>query len=1437
MTSPGHGKTPVDPPHRPRFGPSMYYGLAVALTAPMLFLREAIPVLSNDKPLLILFMLPILISALLGGLGPGLLATVVATVGTNYFLIPPFHSFSMMSGTDSLQWGTLIANGILVSVMSELLHRSRRREIGRWQQLSTMRDELLQSETRFQLVFEQAAVGMALIGPDGHWTLVNSKACEIVGYSNEEFQQRTFLDITHPDDVNISRKQMKRLTARELESYSLEKRYLRKDGTAIWCDVTVAAIWKADGTPEHFITVIEDIQRRKEAEAELKDSEQRFRRMIDEMPWPLCHVDKERIRLKGNARFQQVFGYSPADVPTLDDWWQKAYPDPAYRQWALNTWNAAVERAAEAGKDIEAIEYRVTCKDGSRRSVLISGIALGDEFLATFLDVTEQRQTEDALRRSQMQLRRFIECVPTNIAMFDRDMNYLAASEHWIADYCQGNTDIVGRHHYAVNPDISEEWKQVHRRGMAGEMLKKDEDRWLLQDGSTRWINWVVLPWTDEYGEIGGLIIYSENVTARKQAQDGLRAAQAAALEDQRKARLAALNLMEDALAAQASAEAANALLRESEDRLVMAQTSAHIGIWDWDIRNDVTYWSPECERLYGVAPGGLRSNEVWRSRVHPDDLELVDSQWESHIAKGEAFEVEYRMRMDSGEIRWLVSKGSAQYDSEGKPIRLSGIALDITERKRTEEQLRQLAQAVDQSPENVVITDLDGKVEYVNESFLLNTGYRREEIIGQSSRLLQSGKTPKSTYESLWSALTAGNNWKGEFINKRRDGSEYVEFAIINPIRQADGRITHYVAVKEDITEKKRLGQELDQHRHHLEELVASRTRELEAARALADAANQAKSSFLANMSHEIRTPMNAVIGLTYLMRKSSATTEQLARLDKIDGAARHLLSIINDILDLSKIEAGRLELEETDFLLGAVLDNVQSLIAEQARSKGLSVEMDTDSVPRWLHGDPTRLRQALLNYAGNAIKFTHSGTVWLRVRLLQEFGTGLLLRFEVEDTGIGIPPEKLGGLFEAFSQGDVSTTRKYGGTGLGLAITRRLAHMMGGEAGAESVEGQGSTFWFTCRLKRGVGIAQDMTAEREQGSGESELRKRHSGARILLAEDNPINREVATDILQGVGLVVDTAENGRIALEKVRSGQYQLVLMDMQMPEMDGLEATRALRSEAAGKDIPVVAMTANAFEEDRNACLAAGMNDFVAKPVVPALLYGTLLRWLPAKTAGGDASTAPGIAAAPATPGPSLQDWAAIPGLDTGQGLAVVQGNGDKYRRLLQMFADSHGNDMQRVQGYLTEGKADEAQRIAHSLKGVSATLGARLVSDLAAKLNTALRQQAGLEECATLAQQCEEALTSLVQAIQALPEKSSPTLASPTAESAELAKQVVAELTALLADSDIRAGTLAAESAGLLRAHLGDCYEPLMQQIGQFDYEQALATLRSFVARKG
>ena len=542
------------------------------------------------------------------------------------------------------------------------------------------------------------------------------------------------------------------------------------------------------------------------------------------------------------------------------------------------------------------------------------------------------------------------------------------------------------------------------------------------------------------------------------------------------------------------------------------------------------------------------------------------------------------------------------------------GEIIDISERKAAEEQIRKLSMAVEQSIESVVITDLDSRVEYVNEAFVRISGYSREEVIGQTAQLLKSGQTPRETYDALWVALEAGRPWRGEFINRRKNGEIYFENTVIVPIRQPGGRISNYVAIKEDVTEKRQIEVELERYRHHLESVVEERTAALSVAKEAAEAASRAKSTFLATMSHELRTPMNAIMGMTAMALRRATDPRQIEQLSKARQASQHLLALINDILDISRIEAERLSLDQLDFRLQGVVDNLRTLMGDSVAQRGLAlvIEVAPELAQMPLRGDPLRLGQILLNLVGNALKFTPSGQIGVTARVEAETANDVVLRFEVRDSGIGIAAEDQRRLFATFEQVDGSMTRKYGGSGLGLAISKRLARMMGGDMGVMSEIDVGSTFWFTARLPKGSDYAIRPPALATPDVEEA-LRSRFSGVRLLLAEDDLVNQEVVKALIEESGIEVDVAGNGAQAVEMAGQTPYRLILMDMQMPVMGGIEAARAIRQLAAYADTPILALTANAFEDDRRACLAAGMNDFITKPTEPGRLLASLLHWL--------------------------------------------------------------------------------------------------------------------------------------------------------------------------------------------------------------------------------
>jgi len=629
------------------------------------------------------------------------------------------------------------------------------------------------------------------------------------------------------------------------------------------------------------------------------------------------------------------------------------------------------------------------------------------------------------------------------------------------------------------------------------------------------------------------------------------------------------------------------------DDGMYLDVNDGFVGTFGWQ-RNEII----------GKTSRGIH---IWKN---PSDRQLLLNALQ-HDGRCKNLQVDLKTR-EGKEIASLVSASAIVIKGDRC---LMSITRDITERKIAEDQLRKLSLAVEQSPESIVITNLDAEIEYVNQAFLTITGYERNEVIGKNPRILHSGQTPTETFDSLWDALTHGHIWRGELYNRRKDGSECIEFAIITPIHQTDGRITHYVAVKQDITERKRLELELSHHRDRLEELVSSRTAELALAKEAAETANLAKSTFLSNMSHEIRTPMNAIIGMAHVMLRSGATPEQSVRLGKINTAALHLLGIINDVLDISKIEAGKLVLENAAINVQAILHDVSVLIAERARGRGLWLRIENSVDLPFLSGDPTRLKQALLNYAANAVKFTEQGGVTLRASVQDECDDAISVRFEVRDTGIGIAPEVQSRLFADFEQADNSTTRHYGGTGLGLAITKRLAELMGGHAGVESTPMLGSTFWFTARLGKQSSRADSLPEA--TNDAEQRIRQHHTGRHILIVDDEPLNREIAQDLLDDCGLQIDTADDGLEAIDLTRRNSYALILMDVQMPNCDGLDAARKIRQIPGYETTPILAMTANVFTDDRTRCRAAGMNDFIAKPFDLDSFFATVLRWLEPKT----------------------------------------------------------------------------------------------------------------------------------------------------------------------------------------------------------------------------
>ena len=1027
-------------------------------------------------------------------------------------------------------------------------------------------------------LYEFAPVGYLSLNDDGLISTCNLTGAAMLGTEHKHLLNRPFAKLIAKGDLDRWQRHFYHMKFHGGQN-QIDIAMNHADGSQHQIRVDCRRM-DGDAVAQALRVTLTDISELKASERALRLSNERLSVAHRASKAGTWDWDMEAGVLTWSEELFRLFGLDAATGASFETWHKILHPDDLHA--AEETLRAAIRdhvppinayRIVLPTGEVRWIEaYGDTIDDGQGKPLRMTGICI---------DVTERIGTERQLKSLvQEQTAILASRVVGIVKLRDRHFVWVNAAFAEMMGYTQ--EELIGQPTRMTYPDdlahaaFSEAAYPVIQRGE----VFRTETAYQRKDGSLGWY------------DLSGALLYPGStesiwsfvdISVRKRAEQALR------LSNERYR--AAFHTTLDSIN-----------INRLNDGLYIEANQAFLDIMGYTRDEVVGRTSLELD--------------IW---AYPADRQhLVELLQRDSVCRN----LETRFRKKNGETIWGLMSATLT-DLDGTKCIIS-TTRDITEIKHTQDELARyqmrLEQLVQQRTADLLATetraskvlqasadglygiDSNGNTTFMNPAACRVLGYREDQVLGRNAHaLFHHSKFDGTPYPvevcpthnvlRLRKEIRIDNE-----VYWHADGHPVPVMYAVHPLVQQDGGCGAVISFVDVSVQR---------------EAVAAR----ELALMAAEAATRAKSAFLANMSHEIRTPMNAIIGLASLLRqRGGLTDDQRNKLGKILGAADHLLALINDILDLSKIESGKATLELADFSLTGMLDKITTLFADRVQAKGLRFTIDTDHLPAMLSGDVTRLSQALINYLGNAIKFTESGEITLRGALLEEASDDLLVRFSVEDTGIGMTDEQRGRMFNAFEQADSTTTRRFGGTGLGLAISRHLAHLMGGEVGVEARPGGGSVFWFIARLGK-VATAHfgDTGSGFIPSNAERVLQREYGGTRLLLAEDDEINREIAGDMLMDVGLSVDFAEDGRQAVAMAKKIRYDLILMDMMMPEMDGVEATQAIRQLPGYARTPILAMTANAFEEDRKVCLDAGMNDHLGKPVIPADLYSILLHWL--------------------------------------------------------------------------------------------------------------------------------------------------------------------------------------------------------------------------------
>ncbi|MES2075753.1 MAG: PAS domain S-box protein [Pseudomonadota bacterium] len=1144
---------------------------------------------------------------------------------------------------------------------------------------------------RSRLDGAERAAGLALQGAgEGVWDwqvrprrlTLSPRYGELLGYAAGAFAPGPddWIEHVHPDD----RERVERDIAGYLgaaagpdDAFASEYRMRCRDGGWKWVLGRGMVVERdAGGRPLRASGTLSDISERRAAEAA------RVRAIVDATPGAMLVADKAGRVRHANAAALRCLGYAGGALAGLS--LDQLVPDAM--------------RSNGRGRELFArpqLPGRVLTAqraDGSRFPAMVhlSPLSLAGEELALMAlrDMTQRKRAEEALHASSERYRLIVQTAAEGVWMTGADdlTSFVNPTMARMLGYQP--EQMVGRAMREFMDAEGHALLQEHLRRRASGLAGQSDVRFFRQDGASVWGLLSTTVVNADNGAYAGTLAMVTDITARRLAEVALRNS------SQRMASI--FNAVSDGLVV---LNADGAILESNAAAVRMLAGAAGARLWD-GVREDGS----------AVEPAS-----------HPVQLALVSGVSVRDAVMG--------VRRADGALTWLSVNAEPICDESASVTLVVASLTDISERKRSADALRRseqrLQEIIQMMPSGLFIKDTAGRYLLMNRACEQQFGFAFAELADGDDSAMHSAET-LARYRATDRNAFAGRvliDFEELIWNRQLNQQRHLR-VFKKPVYDEQGAPAYLIGMSIDITDSKQAERALRELNEHLEERVAQRTEQLGQAKQLAEEASQAKGQFLANMSHEIRTPMNGVIGMAYLALKTDLDPRQRDYLEKIRFAGEHLLGIIDDILDISKIEAGKLEIEQVDFSLDHVMQTLTTVVAPKAASRELELVFElAPDLPAMLRGDPLRLGQVLINYTNNAIKFSEKGRIEIRVRRVVGDAASCLLRFEVSDHGIGLSEAEMDKLFQSFQQADTSTTREYGGTGLGLAICKQLAQLMGGDVGVASRPGEGSTFWFTARLGVAHGSVpalihqvNDAAAALLASARSAAVMDALRHARILLVEDNTFNQQIALEMLEEVGASVCLANNGVEALELLRQTAFDCVLMDVQMPLMDGLEATRRIRAEPRLGGLRVLAMTATATSEDRVRCLAAGMDDFISKPIQPALMYQTIANWLPERAAGAEAAAAP----APGAARPAAAFKATLGGDPAVIDLTILAKllgyHPQKVRKFAFKFLQTTQDGLAEMDTALARGDIDTMRALGHRIKASARTVGALGMAEL-------------------------------------------------------------------------------------------------------------------------